>query len=61
MVKIDPFHFIQRIADSSWGKRHPAYGPFVHAVRDAIFAVYPEDKVSSVVVGWCGILLRDCL
>jgi len=42
----DPFHFIKLIGDATYGKRHPAYCGFMSSLRDAIFAVIDDDKVS---------------
>lgn len=46
LVRLDPFHFLKRLGDASWGKSHPAYGELMADLRDALFAVYEDDKVS---------------
>lgn len=59
LVKLDPMHFIDRLGDATWGKKHPAYGEFMGAIRDAVFAVYEQDKVSDhSAVGLLPLVLR---
>ena len=44
LIMLDIFHFMQRIADSTYGITHPAFLEFMQRLRQAIFVCYPEDK-----------------
>jgi hypothetical protein len=43
-VRLDIFHFMKRIGDSTFGVRHPAYNEFMQKLRECIFVCHDDDK-----------------